>query len=205
LIALHGKPVPRALAAGILWSEKSEARAHANLRSCLWRLNQPEPRPVVVGRGLTLALHHEVSLDVFQLERLGWAILENPTSVDLHEVPDLFVHPLLPGWYDDWIVMERERLAQLQARFLESLVTALVCAHELTRALDYAVRLVRADPLREQSQLCLLRVYAAEGSWGQFRRQSSEYENLLRDTFGCDVSSGFRSAAGELVSTTAHF
>jgi DNA-binding SARP family transcriptional activator len=195
LMAIQAKPIRRALAAGILWPEKSDARANANLRSCLWRLNEPGRRSVVVSRGLNLSLDDGVSLDVSHLERVGWAILHDPTLADSCEAPDLFIHPLLPGWYDDWVVMERERLAQLQARFLEAIVVALVSARKLTRALDHALRLVRADPFREQSQLCLLRVYAAEGSWRQFHQQLTEYEKLLREAFGCGVSSAFRSAA----------
>jgi two-component SAPR family response regulator len=109
---------------------------------------------------------------------------------------------LLPGWYDDWVVLERERLAQLQARFLETLVTALVEVRELTHALDHAVRLVQADPLRERSQLCLLRVYAAEGSWGQLYRQLTAYEQLLRHSFGCGMTRAFRSAVTELMPDT---
>jgi DNA-binding SARP family transcriptional activator len=198
LIALHGKPLRRTLVAGVLWPEKPQERANANLRSCLWRLEQPAHTPIVVCHGLTLALDRDVSVDVWRLERVGWAILEVPTTADPNEDPDLFVQPLLPGWYDDWVVMERERLAQLQARFLEGLVTALVAARQFARALDYAIRLVRADPLREQSQLCLLRVYAAEGCWGQISRQVAEYDNLMRDTFGCGVSAAFMSAANRL-------
>jgi DNA-binding SARP family transcriptional activator len=198
LIALQGRPLRRALAAGVLWPEKSQERASANLRSCLWRLEQPLHKPIVMSHGLTLALDRDVSVDVCRLERVGWAILEAPCSADPDEDPDLFVQPLLPGWYDDWVVMERERLAQLQARFLEGLVRALVAAQQFARALDYAIRLVRADPLREHSQLCLLRVYAAEGCWGQISRQVAEYDDLMRDTFGCGVSDTFVTAANEL-------
>jgi DNA-binding SARP family transcriptional activator len=199
LIAIHGQPISRTLAASTLWPEKPEARAYANLRSCLWRLKDPGLRHVLVGHGSTLALGHEVASDLDRLGRLGWGIVDGTVLVDVGQDADLFLRPLLPGWYDDWVVMERERLAQLQARFLESLVAALITVGDLTHALDYAVRLVAADPLRERSQLCLMRVYATEGSWGQLHAQLRSYEDLLSRTFGCGGTAAFRSAVAELI------
>ena len=202
LVAVHGKPISRTLAASTLWPEKPEARAHANLRSCLWRLKEPGLHHVLVS-GANLALGPQVSSDIDLLERLGWGVVDGSAPADVCRDLDLFVRPLLPGWYDDWVIMERERLAQLQARFLDNVVASLVAAGKLTRALDYAVRLVGADPLRERSQLCLLRVYAAEGSWGQLHEQLRSYEDLLRRTFGCGVTTAFRSAVTELAAPVA--
>jgi DNA-binding SARP family transcriptional activator len=200
LVALNGRPMVRAEAAATLWPEKPEARAYANLRSSLWRLHELAEGQVVVADGPRLALDPAVRLDLARVEAVGWALTDGPAAAAaLLQEADLFVLPLLPGWYEDWVVMERERLAQLQARFLESLVLTLVAASELTRALDYAVRLVRSDPLRERSQLCLLRVYAAEGSWGQLHGQLEAYEGLLRTTFGCEATTAFQAAVAELV------
>jgi DNA-binding SARP family transcriptional activator len=199
LVALHGKPMPRMLAAATLWPEKTETRAYANLRSCLWRHKEPEPHPILVGAGSSLALGPDVALDVRRLERLGWAMIDGDGPPPPAEHCDLFTLPLLPGWYDDWVVMERERLALLQARFVEALVGALVASGQLTRAVNHAIRLVGADPLRERSQLCLLEVFAAEGSWGQIYEQLRSYEALLQTTFGCGVTGRFRAAVAELV------
>jgi DNA-binding SARP family transcriptional activator len=75
-----------------------------------------------------------------------------------------FLEDLLPGWYDDWVIFERERIFQLRMHFLEAFIDALVRAGRHAAALDTAFRLIAADPLRERSFAALSRVYEAEGS-----------------------------------------
>jgi DNA-binding SARP family transcriptional activator len=67
----------------------------------------------------------------------------------LEEASRLYAGDLLPGWYDDWILTERERLRE---RFLAAL-TRLSELLEEVRAYPAAIRsanhLLRADPLHE--------------------------------------------------------
>ena len=43
---------------------------------------------------------------------------------------------LLPGWYDDWVLLERERFARLRARSLEALAVALTDRGRFGEAID---------------------------------------------------------------------
>lgn len=192
LVALGRRPLCRSLVAGTLWPEKPEARAFANLRSSLWRLNAIGPVPPVICSGSSLELNPAVRLDVAELEGLGWNLLDGQFDGDVRPRSDWFSKELLPGWYEDWVIIERERLGQLQIRFLEAFVERLRERNELTRAIDQAMRLVSFDPLRERSQLALIRVLVQEGSWGRARWQAEEYCRLLEKTFGCQASATFR-------------
>jgi DNA-binding SARP family transcriptional activator len=192
-VALRRRPVCRALVAGTLWPEKTESRASANLRSSLWRLNGASPRPPIICSGASLLLNPEVRLDVAALERHGWALLGGSTDPAMEPPPDLFSKELLPGWYEDWVVLERERLGQLQIRFLEALVHHLRKLGEFARAIDLAMRLVVIDPLRERSQLALIRALVDEGSWGRAQWQADHYCQLLDNAFGSSASAGFIS------------
>ena len=71
---------------------------------------------------------------------------------------------LLPGWYDDWVVLERERLRQLQLHALDRLAAALLAAEEPGRALDAALVAVQADPLRESAHRIVVRIHLREGN-----------------------------------------
>jgi DNA-binding SARP family transcriptional activator len=194
-LALCERPQCRTLVAGLLWPDKPETRASANLRAALWRLPDPDGLPLVGCNGSNLHLSEHLIVDVRVTEALGWSLVEHPGEWTDRVDAELFLVELLPGWYDDWVIFERERIAQLHLRFLEALVHALVEQGRLTRALDVALRLVNVDPLREASQRALLAVYAAEGSRGEARRQYERYRELIRDTFGCEPSRQLRSMA----------
>ncbi|MEU4690311.1 BTAD domain-containing putative transcriptional regulator [Actinoplanes sp. NPDC023714] len=180
LLALRRHPTRRAVIAGTLWPDKSEARASANLRSILWRMNGTG---IVVCCGSSLGLRPETAVDVVALEEAGWSLLETGESAAKAGFEQL-TRELLPGWYEDWVIIERERLGQLQIHFLEALVDALRRSGSYARAIDYGMRLVAIDPLRERSQLALIRALVDEGSLGQARRQADRYRDLLRETFG---------------------
>jgi DNA-binding SARP family transcriptional activator len=196
-LALSNGQQPRSVVAASLWPEKMERRACANLRASLWRLPEPNGVPLVVSSGSSMWLSEEVDVDVWAAEALGWALTHDPKSVIDHVDPTLFLLELLPGWYDDWVVAERERIAQLQLHFLETLTYALIDQNRLTIALDTALRLVNIDPYREGSQRALLAVYMAERSHMQARRQFESYRRLVKETFQCEPSATLRAMLTE--------
>ena len=69
----------------------------------------------------------------------------------LDQACDVYQGDLLRSCYDDWILPEREPLRQAYAGALERLV-ALLESQELPRAaIPHAQRLLRHDPLREET------------------------------------------------------
>lgn len=200
LLALKGRPLRRSLVAGTLWPEKSEPRASANLRSSLWRLHGARPdADVVVCHGSSLALNPLVELDVSVMEHLGWGLLDGAgTPLDHHAVA-IFSRELLPGWYEDWVIAERERLSQLQIRALEALVHACVERGEAARSIDLAMRLVAKDPLREPSQHALVRALVQEGSWARAHVVVADYCRRVDETFGTGASRAFATTYRSLV------
>lgn len=196
-LALHNnRALPRSLIAGRLWPDKLESRAAANLRSCLWRLNGSGFEALVTQHGPSLMLGADIVLDTNRLECIGWHLIDGTDRNTKVSDPDagLLYRPLLPGWYDDWVVIERERLEQLQIRFLEAYVNRARDRGDYARAVDHALRLVAIDPFRERSQLTLILTLAAEGSWGRAAQQRREYEHLMVQEFGCAPSRAFSEA-----------
>ena len=186
VLALHPRPQSRARVAGLLWPETSDRRAAANLRSSLWRLPNRPGLSLVECLGPSIALAPEVDVDVRRAERVGWECVHNAASIVVPGDASLFFDDLLPGWYDDWVATERERLGQLRLSFLEAITYALLRQNAVVDALDVALRLVAGDPLREQSQRALISVYRASGSVGQSVRQLEVYRALLREAIGCE-------------------
>ena len=187
-LALCEGPRERALVAATLWPEKTDARAAANLRSSLWKLQMPNGTDLVSSHRSCLELEPSIDVDARLLQRDGWQLVhgELPAASVIALDRSAFATELLPGWYDEWVIAERERLTQLQLHFMEALAYALVAAGQVAEALDIAVRLVGADPLREGSQRALLWIFCSEGSLGQARRQLDRYRSDLHREFGLE-------------------
>ena len=195
-LALRRKAQPRLLVAGSLWPDKTESRALANLRSALWTLHGDGDHPVVAVGGAGLALDPGVDVDVDRVQVDGWALIDHARTADpgaaagviadsaLATDRELLFEDLLPGWYDDWALLERERFAELQVHVLDVLVDALSATERHSLAIHLALRLVALDPLRERSQVALMQAYLAEGSFGRAERQHRAFCELLESSFG---------------------
>lgn len=99
---------------------------------------------------------------------------------------------LLPGWYDDWVLSERERLNQLHVHALEVLSERLTEAHRFGDAVGAAMAAVAAEPYRESAHRAMIRAYFAEGNQAEAMRQYQKYRTLLRSETGLEPSSDIR-------------
>jgi DNA-binding SARP family transcriptional activator len=141
-LSLYRRPARTAIA-GELWPEVPEDNAHRSLRSALWRLQKVAPGLVEVSGG-TLSLARTVRVDVRELTEWAQRMLDPGSDADASAAPDVGLRgELLPGWYDDWVLLERERLRQLRMHALEALAGKLARA---VRAYD-AFRAMLAEEL----------------------------------------------------------
>jgi DNA-binding SARP family transcriptional activator len=187
-VALHEHPLLRGYVAGILWLNASDERAGASLRSSLWRLNR-RGHHLVDATSTHLHLAPGVEVDLRRAFALAQRVLEGTADEnDLAVAEATLVGELLPDWYDDWLMFERERFRQVSLHALEALADRLVRAGELVRALDAALCAVRAEPLRESAHRALIRVHLAEGNRCEAIRQRDLCCRLLRERLGVEPS-----------------
>ncbi len=143
-VALHEHPLQRAYVAGTLWLDSSDERAAASLRSSLWRLNRPG-HVLVDATGTHLCLASAVDVDLRRAFALARRLLDGSADHDDLDAGEAALGgELLPDWYDDWLVFERERFRQVSLHALEALAERLVRAGEVARALEAALSAVRA-------------------------------------------------------------
>ena len=117
-LCLSGRP-PRSTIAGQLWPEVPEDHAHGSLRSALWRLQKAAPGLVTVSAG-RLSLADGVRVDVRELDDWVRRVRDPRSGMEDVELPDAdLLGELLPGWYDDWVMLERERVRQVRMHALE--------------------------------------------------------------------------------------
>ncbi len=179
-LALREGPVTRIGLAAALWPDTVEERAMANLRSAIWRVNRPGLRLVDATQDHAV-LTRDITIDFWELMPVVIAILARSGKIDQRLVTNVAqADELLPDWYEDWIVFERERFHQLRLHALESLCEQLTDEGEFALAIDMGLAAVNADPLRETARRALIRAFLAEGNRAEAIGQYMSYRRLLR-------------------------
>ena len=160
-LVLHRQaPQPRQWVAALLWPDTSEAQARTNLRKTLLFLRRalPEVNTFLKCDGATLQWRMDApfALDVADFEAvLAAGVFEKAAA--------LYTGDLLPGCYDEWIRVERERLFQAYQETLEHLIRQKEDAGDYAAALGFAQQLLQCDPLREEVHRHVMRLYDLKG------------------------------------------
>lgn len=184
-LGLQERPVNRRRAAGVLWPEVDDDRAGANLRSTVWRARRAG-RLIEATRG-SLRLEPAVDVDVRRLAGYAEVLAEHAGAGALPQGVR-FDCDLLPGWYDDWVVEERERLRQIVLGALGRLVPALIASGRAAEAVEIGQQAVRLEPLSETSHRSLIAAYLAAGDRARAVCQFREHAALLRSEMGLGPS-----------------
>jgi DNA-binding SARP family transcriptional activator len=179
-VALRRSRVERRYVAGMLWPAGDDGRAAGNLRSALWRL-RAAGIDVLHHDKWSLSLLDQVRVDVHELE--AWAdriIAGSPRAADLDPVRlEAEALDLLPGWYDDWTILERERLRQRVLHALEAQSQLLSKQGRHADAINAALAAIMAEPLRESAHRALIEAHLAEDNWAEAQRILHAYRALL--------------------------
>jgi DNA-binding SARP family transcriptional activator len=130
---------------------------------------------------LELGLAEGVTVDIHHAQTLARRLLDPAATLEQTDLSPVAIMALsgdlLPGWYDDWVLIEAEDWRQLRLHALEAL------AGRLT---DAACAAVRADPLRESAHAALIHIHLAEGNQSEAVREFTHYRALLHAELGLE-------------------
>lgn len=178
-LALHDRPLPRCFVAETLWPETGSSQAHANLRTLLWRLH-PKHRYVVEVTPVELALGSAVLVDARAIHeaardyRRSGTVPAPETLLDIHG-------ELLPGYWDCWLVFERERLRHEAVELLEAAGNACLARGESHLATMLGLSAVECDPLRESANLLVVQSRLAASDTAGAVRHALRYAQTIKD------------------------
>jgi DNA-binding SARP family transcriptional activator len=192
-LALQARPLQRVFVAGTLRLDASEERANASLRSTLWRLGRPGCK-LVSTTPTHLALAPEVRVDFRIASAMARRLLDDRAEPRQGDLDDMrAAGDLLPDWYDDWIVIERERFRQLRLYALESLCRRLVAQRRYGEAIEAGLTAIDAEPLRESAHRAVIAVHLAERNLAEAVRQYETYRLLMRGALGIEPSAELKA------------
>src|SRR5262249_14593389 len=106
---------------------------------------------------------------------------------------DHCVDELLPGWYDDWLLPERERMRQIRLHRLEALCRHFSAEGRHALAIEAGLAAVAAHPLREGAQRLLIAAYLAQGNTAEAVRQCDACAAQLREALDIAPSPATRT------------
>jgi DNA-binding SARP family transcriptional activator len=187
-LGMSQAPVTRARLASNLWPDVADDRANHDLRSALWRLRRITG--VIREEDRRLALTPDVAVDFMEIADLTQSLMVEPGPPALDRVPDLVrADEILPGWEEEWLVVERERFRMSRVRALERSADALLTARDYAGALEAALASVATEPFRETAHRLVIQIHIAEGNNAEAIRAFQAYRSLVTDELGIAPSS----------------
>ncbi|MCA9874384.1 MAG: AAA family ATPase [Anaerolineales bacterium] len=185
-LLLHRQhPQPRQHIAFLFWPESSEKQALSNLRTLYTRLRKSLPQADLFVQGNTKTLQWRLdapfTLDVAEFET---AVSTANTTNEWQTAVNLYHGTLLPGWYEEWLTPERERLQQAFLQANETLIKLLEDQRDYETAIQIAQQLLRHDPLHEAAYRHLMRVQSLAGNKAAALRTYHTCATLLEKELG---------------------
>ena len=174
--------------AGMFWPESAETNARGYLRQTLWRV-----RKVIEADGSVYFAADDLSisflptsdywLDASALERDG----------DLAACVSVYRGDLLPGFYDDWVTLERERLRAIFERKMGRLLDQCLTGKQWRETLEWGERWIALGGAPEAAYRALMVAYAelddAAGAAAAYQR----CVKALRDDLGVEPGAETRA------------
>ncbi len=194
-----------------LWAdqEKNAARnslrvALASLRSQLEPPGTPSGSVLITDRTFLRLNPESILSDVTEFEAAlhtarRFAATDSAQTVSaLKSAVALYQGELLPGFYEDWVLTERERLANGYHDALRTLIKLSLQSKDRPLALDMTLRSLSHDPFNEKMHSLAMRLYHAFGREQDAARHYLEMERLFQKEMGIQPSPEIRALAQQL-------
>ncbi|MCE3247696.1 MAG: transcriptional regulator, family [Geminicoccaceae bacterium] len=205
LAAEGGQAQGREKLAGLLWDDRAEAQARADLRKSLSRLRQALPeaaRDGLVTDGAQVALRQDlIEVDLSLFERCA----ADGTPETLERAAALHRGPFLEGLadcgaeFDGWLLTERRRVDEILQQVLQRLLDHYVVTGAIDRAIQVALRLLAQDPLQESVHRALIRLYMYQDRVGSALDQYRRCRELLAEELGIEPAPDTERLRAELL------
>ena len=209
-------PCSRELLLERLWPEEDPEATRMRLRQALAALRRSleisdddptsQTAPLVADR-LQVRLNADVvTTDVAEFERAVQSAARASTPEErighLQQAVALYGGELMPGFYEEFILSHRQRLAEAYRAALVGLANSLIAVNDFGGAIQAARQAVATDPTEEEAQFTLIRMYQTAGRTPDALRQARELERVLRKELDAAPSDATQSFLRQLRAAT---
>jgi len=166
--------------AGTIWPDTTDENARKNLRQELWRIRkaisggQATNGEYLIADEFTLKFNRDAEfwLDVTQMERPDLDLGSLIANLSLYQ------GELLPGFYDEWITLERERVNAVYEARMEQLLEQLITAERWIALQEWGERWLTLSGVREPAYRALM---LASGVRGDMAKVASLYQRCMEE------------------------
>lgn len=195
-LAIHGER-PRSFLSGILWPDSSAEQAASNLRNTVWHVTHELPGVLAI-RSDVLSLAPGIEVDVLATRQHAGMVSTCDLAFAREYLRVLQSIDLLPGWYEDWVVAEQNRLRLLCLGALDVLADRLLSQGEAVLAASAAAAANAIDPYRESSQRLLMKAHMSVGNHVAALQVYRAFKAKLEDELCVKPSAGLIGLARQL-------
>lgn len=197
-LAIHG-PRPRSYLGGLLWPESGESLAMESLRVSMHLVSRQIPGLLVNG-GAQLSLSEFVEVDLHRarscVRELNQTGLNGNVASALSLLRDA---ELLPGWYDDWVLVEQSRLRHDRLHAFHIIGRESLARRNFEVALEASEAALELEPLYESAVALLIQAQRQQGNNAAALRAFEEYRKKLKEDIGLAPSEGIRRLVADVL------
>jgi WD40 repeat protein/serine/threonine protein kinase len=166
LVLNTGTAFRREHLAGLFWPDSDEGNAKGYLRQALWRLRKSFTDTASSIPDYFQANKISIAFDPGYPYWLDTAVLEDETADSLEDIlgsTQVYSGELLPGFYDEWAILEREQLRAIFNRKMHRLLEQLQSASRWQDLIQHAERWISMGDNPEPAYRALILGYAMLG------------------------------------------
>jgi len=196
-LLLHGeRPHLRETLTTLLWADVPPSQAKSYLRKAIWQLqtalaqlSPPDSESFLCAEGEWLQVNGASDLwfDVAQFEHayrqvedIAGEAIDPATAARIEAAVEHYRGDLLEGWYQEWVLFERERLERMYLALVDKLISHCAARGRYEAGIGYGMRALRHDPARERTHRRLMRLHYLAGNRSEALHQYALCVETLR-------------------------
>lgn len=200
MVLNRNRLVHREAICALLWPDETEAVARKALRTALWRIRSAieaggDNDRYVYGDAYQVGFRGDAPVwaDVSEFERVIADLDARPD--DMLEAADgdamiraaqLYCGDFAPGVYDEWVLLEQERLRLAHLALLERIAGFHARRERWLQAIGWAERALTCDPVREHLHRIVMACHMSMGDRPSALRQYAHCETALMSELGIE-------------------